>query len=48
MTKNNLNPEAVLEYWFGPVDPPADNYRQRWFSGDEAVDNEIQTGCLFT
>ena len=41
-----MNPEAVLDYWFGQNDPPEEIYRKRWFSGEKDVDNEIRSNFL--
>jgi len=32
----------VLDYWFGPNEPPESSYRKRWFSGGAAIDTEIE------
>ena len=34
--------EAILQYWFGDQEPPADAVRKRWFSGGDEVDADIK------
>lgn len=35
--------DRVLDFWFGPDEPPSEPFRKRWFSGGAELDREIES-----